>query len=48
MAVHGDIFGEFIHARSFQKRAYHKVLGQTGIDVTIDDVCTGAVTALPN
>lgn len=44
MEVHENIFGDHIHMRSFQKRAHQKVLGQTGLSVIIDDVCTEAVT----
>lgn len=46
--VHENIFGDHIHIRSFQKKAHQKVLGQTGLSVIIDDVCTEAVTVYHN
>lgn len=47
MAVLWNVFGEFFHTRSFQKKAHQEVVGQTGIGVTTD-VVYGAVNAHHN
>lgn len=47
MAVLWSVFGEFIHTRSFQKKAHQEVVGQTGIGVTTEPVY-GAVNVHHN
>ena len=44
MAVYRNVFRDFIHTRSFQKKAQQEVVEQAGIGVTTCCMACGAVS----